>query len=102
MTNLTWFLPIAAGTILGGLAAILPRLCIMSEASHKRLLADIELSRVDAERLKERNREIVSRYRKLERTHQTVLLLLAEQDLQLHEKPEVPAQPARLVLKTIK
>jgi len=102
MNNLTWLLPIAVGSLLGGLATILPHLWVMSETSRKRIQNDIELSHIETDRLRERNHELVSRYRKLERTHQTVLLLLAEQDLQLHNRPEVPAQPARLVLRKIK
>lgn len=42
---------------------------------------------------------LVHKYRALEREHQELLLLLGSEGLMVEKKPEVPAQPARLVLR---
>jgi hypothetical protein len=61
---------------------------ILSEKSYRRLI--------------ERNRVLASRCQSVERSYQELVLLLGLKGFTVDLKPEVPAKPAALFLKTLR
>ena len=72
---------------------------LLAEKSYHDLVSDLSSLRADNARLKERNAALSARVRDLERRLTEISLELGLQGYRVEEKPPVPAQAARMVVR---
>jgi len=75
---------------------------LLSERSHRELLAQAERATSEFRRLAESNAMLRRRIKELEKNYQELVLRAGIEGFSVEFKPAVPAQPPKLVLKRVR